>query len=113
MSTNIESVTIASGAAISSVAKIHDNLVLAVIVAGWTVADMSFQGSVDGTNYYDLYDATGAIIDITPVANAASQIADPLSFAPWNFVKVKSVASGVAVNQATSRTVNLLLEEKL
>lgn len=113
MGTNLASVIIASGASLSNAASVSSNVLLAVIVDGWTAAGMSFQGSVDGVSFYDLYTSSGSLVGVSPVAGASVQTQDPLAFVPWTYIKAKSQSGGSAVNQTASRTVTFVFSEGL
>jgi hypothetical protein len=113
MSTNPFSAAIASSGNLSSSVHIGDNIILAVVVpANWTTATVTFQGSIDNSTFYNLNDDTGTEVSVTVAAGESSQVPDPLIFAPWNYIKVRSGASGSEVNQP-ALTVLLLGDESL
>jgi hypothetical protein len=102
-------VTIANSASLSEAGKFYGNTLIGILMpAAWTSASLSFQGSIDGTNFYDLYDSTGTEKTCTA---GASRI---LLFPPqdWfgvEWIKVRSGTSAAAVNQGADRVITLLL----
>ncbi len=102
--------TIASGSSLSSAADLGTGrLVGLVLPAAWTTASITFQGSADGTTYFDLYD------DATERAIASSSVVASrfiaLPIADWLMVRAIKLRSGSAatpVNQAADRTITLV-----
>lgn len=74
--------------------------------SAWTAANITFQGSVDGSTYYDLYDQYGTEILVTAAASRVILL-DLSMFAGINFVKLRSGTTGTAVNQAADRAIVL------
>jgi hypothetical protein len=105
------SVTIPNGAALSNAAKLNGATLLGIeMPAAWTAAGLTFQHSIDGTNFFDLYDAAGAGIAMTVVA---SHYVAP-SFLAWQgviYLKVRSGTSGTPVNQGAERILKLVCKE--
>lgn len=114
--------TIASGASLSGAIRlgIHETteggttraesrLCGIIMPASWTTADITFQVSDDGVNYYDFYDAdTVSEIAYTFSAGKAYRI-DPTIFYAANYVKIRSGTSATPVNQAASRDILLVV----
>lgn len=108
-------VTIASGAAASSVFELGDYRIAAVIgPAAWTAADISFE--VDGGNgaYAKAVDSAGALIKITGVATAVSEYMTPPEIADRICGKTAKIvstntASEADVNQGAARTLVVVL----
>jgi len=76
--------------------------------AGWTAADLTFQASFDGINFFDLYDASGA--EVTVDADESRAIAlDAALFRPFRRLKLRSGTAAAAVAQAAERTITLAL----
>lgn len=86
--------------------------------AAWTAAGLTFQGSLDGVNYFEISLDTGAPTAATvPSAAAAagallvrgaagtSALAQILGIP---FIKVRSGTSGAPVNQAAERQIKIL-----
>lgn len=107
---NYETVTIANGASLSDALNIASRNFFGVIMpAAWTSAAMTFQGSFDGTNYFDLYDETGTEVSFTVAASRYVIISSPAKFLGLKKIKVRSGTSGTPVNQAAERTVGLIV----
>ena len=77
--------------------------------AAWTAANLTFQGSVDGTNFFDVFDGVAAGAEVT-VGAAASRyiILNPDVFSQFSSVKIRSGTSGAAVAQGAARTLQLV-----
>ena len=78
-----------------------------VMPATWSAAGLTFQGSVDGTNFFNIYDNAS---EWTETA-AASRIimVDPTLSESLQQIKVRSGTSGTPVNQAAARTITLIV----
>ena len=72
----------------------------------WTDASLTFQASLDGTNYFDVYSSTGGEIACTTTASRLL-VFDPATFLGLPYIKVRSGTSGTGVNQAAARTISL------
>ena len=108
--TNV-SVTIANGAALSGAVKLGGATLLGIeMPAAWTTAALTFQHSIDGVTYTDLYDAAGAEIALTVVASHYST----LSILAWQgviYLKVRSGTGGTPVNQGAEHILKLVCKE--
>lgn len=101
-------VTIASGASLSGAANLGGLHAVGVLMsAGWTAANLTFQISVDGVTYYDLYDKTGLELSIIAGASRFIQL-DLGIFAGFNFVKLRSGTTGTPVNQGSDRALSII-----
>lgn len=104
-----ETVTIAGGAALSSVLNLDGGQVaVGIVMPGtWTAADLTFQMSADGTTYVEVYSGGAAYSE-----TAAASIYIPLDVPTmWGckYVKVRSGTSGTPVNQAALRTLTIVV----
>jgi hypothetical protein len=82
-----------------------------IMPAAWTAANLTFQGSVDGTTFFDMYDEAGAEISITAAASRYIGCdALALELSGVEYLKVRSGTTGTPVNQAAAREVLLALE---
>jgi hypothetical protein len=105
-------VTIANGASLSGQADVNGaNLVAILMPAAWTAAGLTFQGSLDGTNFANVFDSIGAEVSIPSAAATASQmILIPAgAFDGMQSIKLRSGTSGSAVNQGAAATLTLQL----
>ena len=74
--------------------------------AAWDAANLTFQSSGDGVNYFNAYDELGA--EVTVIASTSRRIRlDPTQWAGIQYIKVRSGTAGAAVNQTVQRTLYL------
>ena len=109
--------TIANGAWLTDAIDL-DNEVLAAIKtpSAWTTAAISFQASIDGTNFDDLYDSGGTEVSIASGNVAAnrfvafqSSLIDLLRGV--RYIKIRSGVTGAPVTQSGLRTLRLSLRQ--
>lgn len=85
----------------------NETLVGYVMPAAWTTASLTFQVSLDGVTYTDLYETTG-----TEVSHAVSTgrfvRVNPADWVGMRFIKVRSGTVGTPVNQVASRDIILV-----
>ncbi len=102
--------TIASGASLSDAADLGTGRLVGLILpAAWTTATITFQGSADGSTYFDLYD------DATERAIASASVVPSrfiaLPIADWLMVRSLKLRSGSAatpVAQGAARSITLV-----
>jgi hypothetical protein len=103
--------TIANGTSLSPAVGIQDKRIAAIITpAAWTAANLTFQGSHDGTLFNDIFDEAGAELSVT--ATAAKYIgidASAMELSGMAFIKVRSGTTGTPVNQGAARDIILVL----
>lgn len=96
-------VAIASGESLSAAIDLDEGrLALIQMPASWTTANLTFQGSVDGSNFFDLYDDEGNEVTVTAAASRTIR----LPLADWlalRHVKIRSGTTGTPVNQGGAR----------
>lgn len=105
------SVTIANGANLSSAGFVHGALVGIITPAAFTAAAVTFQGSVDGVNYYDIYDDSVERVfasGVFPAAAARFLSLDLNDWLPFNYIKVRSGTAAATVGQGASRDIVLV-----
>lgn len=103
--------SIANGASLSTAIDLEGSSVIAIqMPAAWDAANLTFQGSHDGTTYADLYDSSGEFA----VTAAASRfiVVDPIKLLSARFLKVRSGTTGVPVNQTAARTIVLVVKPR-
>lgn len=100
---------IASGTSLSAAIDLRGTTMVGVIMpASWTTANLSFQASVDGQNYYDIYDMSGT--EESVAADASRFIAiNPSELAGVRYIKLRSGTTGTPVNQGADRTLSLVV----
>ena len=111
LTSRVEPLVIPSGSAASNGIRLAGAEVTALsFPAAFTGNKIRFQGSVDGTNFYDLVDATGAgFIEAVFAANLVYAATVAYKIAP-EYIRIVSKASGGAdQNEAASRTMALVV----
>ncbi len=102
--------TIASGTSLSSAADLGTGRLVGIILpSAWTTAGITFQGSADGSTYFDLYD-DGIERAIASGSVAASRFI-ALPIADWlmvRSVKLRSGSAAAPVNQPADRLITLV-----
>lgn len=115
--TNKMTATIASGQSLSDIVELRPQgragactLATIVMPSAWTSANITFQGSVDGQTFGNVYDDSGA--EVT-VAAAASRVIVVTASYFWGirWIRLRSGTSSVPVNQAAQRTLTLYCRE--
>jgi hypothetical protein len=102
-------VVIENGGSLSGAVDLGGRKLVALILPdAWTAASLTFQGSVDGTNFFNVYDGPTER-QLTVAANyySALNIADWVGF---RWIKVRSGTAGSAVNQAAERTLTVVAQ---
>jgi hypothetical protein len=100
---------IASGASLSGAVGLNEAALVGIgLPAAWTAADLTFQGSMDGVIFRDIYDADGT--EVTVQADVSRHVLiDPADFASCLYLKVRSGNVAVPVNQGAARTIDLMV----
>ena len=100
--------TIASGASLSDEVRVPGGKAVVVIQmpASWTTANLTFQVSLDGANYYNLYDDLGGEVTVNAAASRIIRLV-PADWWAAPFLKIRSGTSGTPVNQAGDRSITL------
>lgn len=103
-------VAIANGASLSAAVPLGAKTLVGVgLPAAWTAAGLTFQVSVDGSTWLDLYSGT-AEVAFTSAAAGRYVAVDPTLWRGVNFIKVRSGTGASAVNQLADRTLTLVLK---
>jgi hypothetical protein len=101
-------VVIANGASLSAAVEIGKTWLTGLILpAAWTAAGLTFQGSVDGTNFHNLYETDGTEVTVTVAVDRFVRLA-PMDWSIFSHIKVRFGTSGTSVNQAAARTIKLV-----
>lgn len=110
-------ITIASGQAVSSsvavigVTGLHGGLPASLLMpAAWTAADLLIEGSMDGTNWYPVYDSSGTRVRITTDAGRIV-VLNESALKTLPYLRFRSVAVGGTADaaQTADRTLGLLI----
>lgn len=110
-------VTIAQSASLSSAAVLGACTPVGIEVAiqalaGWTAASLTLQASIDGTNYYNVWDEFGS--EVTLSVNSAANTApvrvrlSPADYWGIHSIKLRSGTSGTPVVQTAARTLRIV-----
>ena len=100
-------IIIANGASLSTAVPIFGGLPACIeMPAAWTAANLTFQTSGDGTNYFNLYDENGTEINVTAAASIRIRL-EPSQWAGIAKIKIRSGTAAAAVNQGAERILYL------
>jgi hypothetical protein len=107
-------VTIATGASLSGASERLDpgvRVIGFITDSAWDTNVMSFQGSIDGTNFFNLNfkDASGGEYATGSVVASTYTPVDIGTFFGLRYIKVRSGTSAAAVNQNGASVVTLVL----
>lgn len=101
-------VDIANGASLSDALNLVGHTMVGIVMpSSWTAASLTFQASIDGTNYFNLFDDGGNEQTVTAAASEHLFLS-PLEWIGINWIKVRSGTSGAAVNQGGARTIQIV-----
>lgn len=103
-------VVIAESASLSSAIQSGGMAPSAILMpAGWDAAALTFQASVDGLTYLDVFDAAGELSQ----AAAADRLIllDTSVWVAMKDFKIRSGTSGVPVNQTAERTLTVFFTD--
>lgn len=107
--------TIANGASLSTAVDISGGVIVGLILdSAWDTNIITFQVSLDGATFVNLYDDAGNEVQVPSTAAVASRaIANAgvlEKLAPWKHLKVRSGTSGSAANQTGATVVSLVVK---
>ena len=106
-----KTVTVADGASLSDAAFTEYLELCGVITdSGWNTAALTFQGSHDGTNYFNIWNGASELSYAAVVASTWVAF-DPALFLGIPYIKVRSGTSASAVNQTGDSVVTLVLRQ--
>jgi len=105
--------TIAAGQSLSGAINLGAERARGIVMPGvWTAAVITFQVSVDGTNFLELLDPRPTIgySSSAGYTVAVSQyvVLDPVIFDGVNIIKIRSGTSGSPVNQIAQAVLNIV-----
>jgi hypothetical protein len=106
-----KTVTIANGQSLSDAAQLlpgDGRLAAFITPAGWTTAAVTFQISVDGVNYFNVYNEGTEYSCAGVVASSYCRV-DMNVFYTARYVKVRSGTAAVPANQAGGDIVTLVM----
>jgi hypothetical protein len=103
------SFTTSIGAGLSQSANITvGNTVLDTLLVptGWTAANITLLGSIDGTTFFPVHDAAGAEVILNAAADRIVRFPPDFRIG-FPFLRVRSGTTATPVNQAAARTVEI------
>lgn len=114
----MSTVTIKSGQALSSIfaPNTAQRLLGIYMPAGWDAANLTFQGSPDGQNFYNMFDRAGNEINISAATGIYISLVIPIVqwdigssslFAPYQQIIIRSGTNALPVNQTADRIISL------
>ncbi len=105
----LEIAKITSGGALSGSVHLHNQRLFAILMpAQWDAANLTFQGSVDGTNFSEVYDDNGNEVTVQAAAGRFVVLSSPLMFLGLQRIIIRSGTVGVPVNQTADRLLTLI-----
>lgn len=105
------SATIANATSLSAAVDLNGGILVAIqMPAAWTAAGLTFQGSYDGTTFYNVYDDAGNELTLTTAAQRYLVFDGDVArnLRGIRHIKVRSGTSGAAVNQGAERVLRLV-----
>jgi hypothetical protein len=95
--------TIPSGVTISASADLNNYIPVAVIIPTGTACNgLTFTGSIDGTNFYDIYQTDGTVASAAIASGTLVSLSTISGFLNGvKYLKLKVDASGAAATQYT------------
>lgn len=108
----VNQLTISSGGSLSGALALPNGECpfMLVMPSGWDAAGLTFQVTIDGTNYVNLYDVTGEFSISSSAVGSSRAIgfngAEPFLGALG--IKVRSGTSGSPVNQTADRKIHVI-----
>ena len=82
-------------------------LVGLVMPTAWDTADLTFQGSFDGTTYANLYTDGGTEVNV-PAAAGRSIYVNTAELRAYPYLKIRSGTQGTPVAQTAARVITLI-----
>ncbi|MCP5362084.1 MAG: hypothetical protein H6908_05580 [Hyphomicrobiales bacterium] len=97
-------ITIASGQTTSDAVDLRGTTLIAIQMPGsWTSADISFQASIDGSTFYDVYDSQGVAVTYAAGASQLISVHNVAAMAGLRYLKLVSSAA-----QGADRSLTLI-----
>jgi len=104
-----QAVTIASGSSLTAAIDMQGYALLRIDLPGaWTAASLTFQVSVDGTNYVNLYKDGSEYTKSEAAASCGVAINPADAVLLHRYLKIRSGTAASPVNQQAARTLTLV-----
>lgn len=105
---SVDAVIPAGATGLSGVVDLGYGVLQGFIMPGtWIAAALTFQASLDGENFYNLYD-NGTEVNMTVGVDRFVQL-DPVKWQGIRYLKLRSGTAATPVNQTASRTIKLIV----
>lgn len=102
-------VVIAQSASLSGAIELPSATLLGLIMpSAWSAADITYQGSNDGSTWYDLHSDTAGEVTSSVTAGKLVSVY-PEDFIACRWLRLRSGTSAAAVAQAAARTITLIV----
>jgi hypothetical protein len=103
------SAVIASSGNLSGAINLGNTVLAGLILPGtWDAAVLTFQGSIDGSTYADIYDGTTERSLTTAGVLGKAITLDSSTWMAWRYIKIRSGTAGTPVTQTAQRTISLV-----
>lgn len=110
-----DTVTIASAASLSGAINLGGRAPVGILMpAAWTAASLTFQASLDGVTFGNVYapDPTGVQAEVEHATDVDRWVTlFPDQFAGARYLKVRSGTAGTPANQGAERILTVVLRE--
>lgn len=105
----VQTVTIASGASLSTAAHIGGRTVVGIQMpaSGWDSAGITFQASADGVTYVNMYTTAAEVSFITTVDADRWIMFQPTQLIAGPYIKIRSGTAATPVNQTADRVLKI------
>ena len=105
----VRSVTLSSGSSLSPGIDLDGLTLVGILMPStWDGTAITFRASINGTAWFDLYDAAGNEVTLSVAPSRYIQI-DPRRFVGIRYLRIRSGTGSAPVNQTASRVVQLIL----
>lgn len=109
---DLQTATIAINTALSAEVLLGEKTLVGIVMpAGWDAASITFQGTVDDTNFGNLFNDAGTEVTITtPAATQQIMFRQDLVaiLRGVTGIKIRSGTNGTPVNQTAARAITLI-----
>lgn len=107
----LDTVTIANGQSLSNAIDVPGHVLVGIVMPPtWTSANLTFQGSVDGSTFLNVFVEGGGEFQVTAFANRLI-IVDPTRLYGLRSLRVRSGTSGTPVAQTADRVITLVFRQ--
>lgn len=99
--------TIASGQSLSGTITLTGEVTAILMPAAWTSAVLSFQASIDGTNFFNMFTEGGSELTVIAGASQFVTLSNTNGFRGVRSIRIRSGTSAAPVNQGAARTMTV------